>query len=188
MNPLKKSFRIFTALAALTVLTSEAAIPSPVSQNGHQVVVTPFDRKVSMAKIFDVQENAGQNASEDPFSFFMEAKSFRYASDMGEDHWQTPEETDARHAGDCEDKAVWLYAQLKSHGYADTRLVVGKYRSIDRVYHVWVTYTGSNGDTFILDPALQHHPWKVGEFSGGFYVQYYSYDGKKRYCHKVLGT
>ena len=179
-------FRTMTLVTALSLLTSSVALPAPAAQEGNTVMATPFDRKISTSHVFDVQGGVPSSAK-DPLALFMEARSFRYTPDRRSDHWQTPEETEARRAGDCEDKAVWLYAQLKAAGYTDTRLVIGKYKSISRQYHVWVTFTDDQGQTLILDPTTQRRPWKLGDFSGGFYVPYYSYDGRKRYHHRSLG-
>jgi predicted transglutaminase-like cysteine proteinase len=46
----------------------------------------------------------------------------RYVSDAG-DHWQTPEETEARGAGDCEDYAILKMARLPE-GYAGNLVLV----------------------------------------------------------------
>jgi predicted transglutaminase-like cysteine proteinase len=47
----------------------------------------------------------------------------QYAADAGADHWQTPEETARRGAGDCEDYAILKMARLPA-GYAGNLVLV----------------------------------------------------------------
>ena len=117
-------------------------------------------------------------------SLFLKAKSIRYVPDKkGQDYWQTPLETEARWSGDCEDKAVWLYAQLKQNGFQDVRLVVGRFRNVSRDFHVWVTLSDSSNDFYVLDPTSQKRLWKSSEFPQGYYHPLYSFDGSNRYKH-----
>ncbi len=185
-HPLVRTGRIGIIWALLSLFSVQVAFPSSFSNEGNTVPATPFDRKISGSHVFESNiPDSIHSSGESVWSLFMQARSFRYASNNG--HWQTPEETEERHAGVCHDKAVWLYAKLKENGYTNARLVIGKYRQIDRIYHVWLTYTDENSDTFVLDPTIQKRFWKQGDFSEGFYIPYYSYDGQKRYCHKALG-
>ena len=150
---------------------------------GSPIQATPFDRRLDAAGAFgSFTPFLGSLRSND--DLFLRARSIRYEPDpAGQDYWQTPEETDARWAGDCEDKAIWLFAQLKMNGYSNVRLVVGRYRSIDRSYHVWVTMADPQDDVLILDPTAQKRMWRAGEFGEGFYKPLYSFDGINRYRH-----
>ena len=56
------------------------------------------------------------------------------------DFWQFPEETEHLGRGDCEDKAIWLYAKMLAEGFDDVRLVLGKYIESDTVFHAWVVW------------------------------------------------
>lgn len=100
---------------------------------------------------------------------FRTARSFRYAADRRQDYWQSADETSQKHAGDCEDIAIWLYTKLKEAGYRDIELVVGRYRTIDSKLHMWVTYRDPKGEVYILDPVIQKKPWKAAFFGKGFY-------------------
>ena len=157
--------------------------------NATLIRATPFDYKLSLAGFFNLSvPNHPINTilpAESIDSLFNKARSFRYAEDRTGDYWQSPEETDRKHSGDCEDKAVWLYAQLKYNGYSDVRLVIGKYRSFDRKYHVWVLCTDASGASYLLDPAAQKRVCAVGHFSPGFYQPVYSFDGQNRYLYKA---
>lgn len=181
--------RFTLALLLMVSVTSQGSLglASSYSSEGNAVGATPYDRKINISGV--MQNHRMSYIEKDPASLFRIARSFRYTRDAkGKDTWQTPEETEMRRAGDCEDKAVWLYAQLKANGHTSARLVIGKYKSFQKTYHVWVTYADAQGTTYILDPATQTRPWVLGNFSKGFYIPYYSYDGKKRYRHKTLGS
>jgi len=174
-------FLVFSFLFGY-VLAAESA---DLQTSGRLIQATPYDGKISKTGVFSTEllENPTAIQSESMESLFFKARRFRYASDNNGDHWQTPEETDQKQAGDCEDKAVWLFAQLKQNGYTDTRVVIGKYRSFERKYHVWVTYTDNSGRTFVLDPAIQKRIWDTQSFSQGFYRPIYSFDGIHKYRH-----
>ena len=92
------------------------------------------------------------------------------------DYWQLPDETEKRGKGDCEDKAIWLYSKLLKDGFADVRLVIGKYRRSDILFHAWV---------FILDPTKRKTVRELKDFASDYYQPYYSYYREKRWCHTV---
>ena len=110
-------------------------------------------------------------------SLFSVARSFRYVPDPPEyDQWQSADETAARKSGDCEDKALWLYRELKKNGYEDVHLVVGRFRPFDRTLHAWVFYTDDAGKNVILDPTTQRRPWHAEEFSKNYYLPLFSFN------------
>ena len=160
-------------------------IPSYASEiyGSRPIQATPYDRKLATAHFFDFGGTGGSSSSME--SLFYVARSFRYASDGQRDYWQSPSETEARRAGDCEDKAIWLYSRLKENGFVDVRLVVGKYRQMDRINHVWITCSDPSGTSYILDPAKQKRPWREGNFATGLYIPAYSFDGQTRYKHSI---
>jgi hypothetical protein len=99
------------------------------------------------------------------------------------DHWQLPEETEDRGAGDCEDKAIWLYARLIREGVNRVRLVVGKYRVNQSAYHAWVAvYMGEK--IYILDPTINDGIWTVSQYPEEFYVPIYSFYKEDRWQHR----
>jgi hypothetical protein len=157
--------------------------PMPLFQQGFMIQATPFDHKVIRTGLFTQNFQATSSALAAD-SLFSVARSFRYVPDKpGKDTWQTPDETDMRRAGDCEDKAVWLYAQLKKNGYSNVRLVIGRMRASSRGFHVWVSLTNSQGQYLILDPTAQKKIWEHSSFSDGEYTPLYSFDGVTRYRH-----
>ncbi len=151
---------------------------------GHIVQQTPFDFKLAQADFFYENSTPAFHASSSRTvgQLFRIARSFRYVSGkLHDDKWQSAKETSIKHCGNCIDKALWLYAQLKKNGYRHVRLVIGRYRSIDSVLHAWVIYMNESGDNYLLDSSIQNRPWKFQEFSEGVYQPLYSFDGKNFY-------
>ena len=177
-------FSWFLCLSLICGVCSPALSAPTSPLNGIPIQGTPFDGKLVRTGFFDVRADElalpHRSSLEELFAI---ARAFRYSRDRGGDYWQTPQETSQKRSGDCEDKAVWLYAQLKQNGIENVRLVIGKHKSMDRNYHVWVQVRDPDGSVLILDPAVQKRIWRSGDFSGGFYNALYSYDGKNRFKH-----
>jgi predicted transglutaminase-like cysteine proteinase len=90
------------------------------------------------------------------------------------DYRPLPCETEQKGRGDCKDEAIWLYSRLLKKGFKDIRLVIGKYRSTDILFHAWVVwYHGSR--VFILDPANQGTIRELKDFPSDYYRPYYSH-------------
>lgn len=155
-------------------LFAEAIIP------GSPVQATPFDGALAKAGFFDLAPRAAAGTVSIE-NLFMRARAFRYVHVAGSLRWQSPEETAMRGSGDCKDKSIWLYSEMIKNGYSDVKLVIGRYRDMDRILHAWLIYTDGNGDTVLLDPTKQKRPWKVGEFSPELYKMLYVFDGNARY-------
>jgi len=115
-----------------------------------------------------------------------EAGEFSYRRDVGGDRWQTPEETEAARAGDCEDVSIWLYAQLVEGGVDGARLCIGKRKPDDKVFHAWVTWNTAE-TTYILDATIDAKMSKAKRWPAGYYKPYYSYDMHGKYVHHELG-
>ena len=151
---------------------------------GYPVRGTPFDAKVRSAGCFNLDFPSsetgdwGQKSIQD---LFATARTFRYVSDGRSDKWQSADETESRYAGDCEDKAIWLFTRLINNGYFNVRLVIGRYRSIDSDLHVWVICSDKDGNTCLLDPAKQKRIWYLTAIDSGLYKPLYAYDGQNRY-------
>ena len=176
-------------LAAATLLVALTAGPLQASLDalgGFLIPATPFDQKISSAGALFCNFTPPQGPLLSEEELFFQARSIRYIPDPpGQDYWQTPQETETRWAGDCEDKAIWLYAHLKQNGHANVRLVVGRYRTLDKNYHVWVSMSDGQDGVFILDPTAQKKIWKVSDFTEESYKPLYSFDGMNRYRHNV---
>lgn len=136
---------------------------------------SPFDQKIAATGFYQWKtSNPDTRRSID--ELFTVARSFRYKQERNTDHWQTPQETESSHAGDCEDKAVWLYWVLKTNGYENVALHVGRYRSADSRLHAWITVADESGD-WVLDPTTQRRIWRASEFSADYYRTLFQYTG-----------
>lgn len=170
-------------LAALFIASSVHA-EAVIGLSMIPISATPFDMKLQQSGFFQIQTNQIAAPSMSTLeSIFLKARSFRYSPDLRGDRWQSPEETEVRRSGDCEDKAIWLYAELKKQGFSQVRLVIGKLRSFDNKCHVWVEI-GDPNDALIVDAAAQKRVWKRSDFESGFYRPLYAFDGEKRLSFK----
>ena len=184
INRLGKTVLLSTSLA---FLWGTAALASELF---NAVTATPYDGRLTQVGVFD---QAALPPSEIPATetidtLFAKARSFRYLPDGRNDQWQSPEETEARWAGDCEDKAIWLYDHLRRNGYNDTQLIVGKKAKRDRSLHVWVEYTDSEGTKWLLDPTANRRAWKMDGFSTHSYQKIYSFDGVHRFYYSYTAS
>ncbi len=85
-------------------------------------------------------------------SAYCQARDVPYARDDGGDAWQTPAETVARGAGDCEDKALYLHHLLRVKGI-DSQVVFGVQNVVASTNgHAWVECE-VDGQTYVLDPT-----------------------------------
>ncbi|MHC4641365.1 MAG: transglutaminase domain-containing protein [Planctomycetota bacterium] len=82
---------------------------------------------------------------------FEKACKIKYKSDgEGKDYWQTPQETEEKGEGDCEDIAAYLRYLLKKEG-TETEMVMGiMMESAYFTMHAWNEYE-HNGEELILD-------------------------------------
>lgn len=177
---------VLRGIGGVLALLAALALPTPAlmaaeTMEGSVTQATPFDAKIHRSGALGSVSRQAPGTSAD--SLFFAARSFRYIPDeVGRDYWQTPEETYQRGGGDCEDKAVWLYSQLKQNGYQGVRLVIGRFRN---GFHVWVTLQDSQdpSNLFILDPTAHKRIWGVRDFPPDYYHALYSFDGLNRYRH-----
>ena len=180
-NKVQKNAVAVIALVGSLIGSPLLAAVEPMQ--GSLVPATPYDGHMAQAGIFFLPSIA--SGTESAESLFAKARTFRYQQDTrGEDYWQTPEETEAHWSGDCEDKAIWLFAQLKKNGFHDARLVIGRLNPSSRGFHVWVALMDKSGGSFyVLDPTAQKRIWRSTDFSDGSYRPLYSFDGSNRYRH-----
>ena len=175
---------IFWLLIGVALLQpSVAQAYGGILTHGRPIASTPFDDKVY--GVLPEEPLIRRLPKKSVDDLFAVARSFRYVH-VPESPWRTPEEIQASGSGDCADKSVWLYDQLKKNSYENVHLVIGKYRRIDSFFHVWVVYVDDQGKTFLLDPTIQKRIWESGQFKEGFYTAFYSYDGENRYYYDSL--
>jgi hypothetical protein len=92
-----------------------------------------------------------------------------------------PALTEARRAGDCKSKALWLYDSL---GDSNALFVIGKAQKRARNSHAWV-YWRNDERWWILDCTERNEPIAAESVSSDRYVPYYSYGKGGAYRHKA---
>lgn len=132
---------------------------------GTPTSTTPFDSKYKCVK-----------------NYLRTAYQFKYEADKGMDQWQLPEQTERRGRGDCEDKAIWLYAKLLKDGFNNVRLVIGRQKEGDQTLHAWVAWY-EQGKVYILDPTSENLIWEICKYPKGYYKPYYSFYWGKAWDH-----
>lgn len=178
--------KMIVAIGLAVALLSQTGLgysyPATLFWQGSMIQATPFDNKIVRSGILNQIFPVSRNDTAE--SLFTIARSFRYIPDRrGKDIWQTPVETETRRAGDCEDKAIWLFVQLKKSGYDQVRLIIGRMKPSSRGFHVWITLAGEADQLLILDPTAQKRIWNASDFSASEYIPLYSFDGINRYRH-----
>ena len=92
-----------------------------------------------------------------------------------------PALTEARRAGDCKSKALWLYDSL---GDRNALFVIGKAEKRARTSHAWV-YWRYDERWWILDCTERADPIAADSVSSDRYVPYYSFARGASYRHKA---
>lgn len=142
------------------------------------VRATPYERYMSpVRQAFDNMHSEG--ATMERVNMLMrQGRSFRYTRT---DPYAPapPEETAARRAGDCKDKALWLMSQLQDQ---NVRFVIGKLDRNSHLSHAWLVWE-HDGQRWILDCAMFTHPVPVDRFGPDEYVPIYSYTKDSAYRH-----
>jgi len=92
-----------------------------------------------------------------------------------------PALTEARRAGDCKSKALWLYDNL---GDGNALFVIGKAQKRARTSHAWV-YWRWDERWWILDCTERSDPIAADSVSSDRYVPYYSIGKGGSYRHKA---
>lgn len=91
----------------------------------------------------------------------------------------TPEETEARHAGDCKAKSLWL---AKAMNDPSIRFVIGKARATSEISHAWLLWK-NEGRWWILDPTNASRPIPADHVRKSEYLVSYSYDQHGSYIY-----
>ena len=96
----------------------------------------------------------------------------RHGVSSDRDHWQSPQETLARGAGDCEDCAILSYAALRMHG-ADVDDVALRYCQTPQGPHMicqaradadspWYALDLLHADPLPVDTLERRHDYRLG--------------------------
>lgn len=113
------------------------------------------------------------------------ARRYRYFFDPENPYTPAaPEVTEAREAGDCKAKSLWLVDKL---GFAKTRYVIGIFKKRDRLGHVWCLLE-HNGDWLILDPTWESDVVLAKEVVGQQWIARYSFCTSGAFKHATYST
>jgi len=172
MEPMKKLI-ITTALLLLSNFALFAAVDLGTTTDH-----TPYDRYLAPVKdVFNSMH--GEAATMDKVQVLMrQGRAFRYAHN--EPYVPAmPQETAARHTGDCKDKALWLMDQLQD---PSARFVIGKMTRGARVSHAWVMWQ-HDGQWWILDCTMLARPIPAEKAGTNDYVPLYSFSRNAEFRH-----
>jgi hypothetical protein len=139
---------------------------------------TPYDRY--MLPVNNILQHL--NGASPDFTRVEELLSTAYGFDYafeGPYIFATPEETEARRAGDCKAKSLWL---AKAMNDPSIRLVVGRASGKSNMYHAWLLWKNSNR-WWILDPAKSFSPIPSEQVRQDEYIGSYYYDRTGSYSY-----
>jgi hypothetical protein len=160
------------------------SIPAPTSVrrelNLQPTSFTPYDPYLSTVRSVIARLDDRNASMLTACELVREGRRFRY---LITDPYraQPPAVTEARRAGDCKSKALWLYDHL---GDPDAYFVIGKLERRSRNSHAWV-YWRCNGRWWILDPTDRGTPISAESVSPSRYVPYYSYSRAGTFRHEA---
>jgi hypothetical protein len=177
MEIMKSPIHMKTALLSLASLLLATFSASAVDL-GTAIEHTPYDRYMTPVK--DVLNGMhGQGATMDKVQSVMrQGRAFRYAH--SEPYVPAmPQETAARHCGDCKDKALWLMDQIQD---PSARFVIGKMTRGAHMSHAWVMWQ-HDGQWWILDCTMLSRPIPADKAGVNEYVPLYSYSRSSCYRH-----
>jgi hypothetical protein len=155
----------WTALSfAVQLSASVVLIP------GTTVRATPYDRYMAPVRRTFNSMHRGGATMERVNTLMRQGRTFRYRRS---DPYSpaSPEETAARRAGDCKDKALWLMSQLQD---PNVHFVIGKLDRRAPISHAWLEWE-HDGQRWILDCAMHSHAIPADHFGPDEYVPLYSY-------------
>ena len=179
---LKQIKFVLTANLILFFWWAGGAHASEINLYGYPTQSTPYDHKNALTEVLrGPYPQTVYSPVESVDRLFWKAKRFSYNEEKKGDDWQFPRETEKKQAGDCEDKALWLYARLREAGHKNLILAVGKHRSLDKGYHMWLMRVDEDGSVLILDPTIQNRIWPLTAFEPGLYQPLFLFDGTQRY-------
>jgi len=160
---------------SLATPTPAPATPPSAWPQDVSVDQTPYDRYLA-----NVRKVLNESSNEEPSftrvqALMRQGRAFRYAHAepyVPED----PAVTEAHHAGDCKDKALWLMSKMGG----SPRFVIGKLDRGARLSHAWLEWY-SDGQVWILDPTMLARPIPREKKRINEYLGLYVYDKKGAY-------
>ncbi len=90
--------------------------------------------------------------SNDMIACLIDAAGIQYVPDPpGTDYWQSPQETQEKNQGDCEDISIYLQDRLRREGI-HVEVVFGLKTSLAKNGHGWCEYE-QDGELYIIEPG-----------------------------------
>lgn len=145
---------------------------------GKPTLSTPYDRYLGPVRT--TMNELGTNHP--PMGLVEEyvrtGRSFRYY--MKDPYVpQSPDETEATHAGDCKAKSLWVAHKMDDRSL---RFVVGKARAESGMNHAWLLWKDSAG-WWILDATKFSTPLDLGRLGPSEFIPLYSYTAHGEFVH-----
>ena len=159
---------VFTAALAVARPDLSNARPGP----------TPYDPYCGPVDAVMHHLNGASPSFATVASLVRQGYSFKYVFDAPY-LAQSPQETQAKRAGDCKAKSLWLASRMND---SSLRYVIGKARRTSRISHAWLMWK-NQGRWWILDPTNVPEPIAADSVGPDDYIINYSYDRSGSYCH-----
>ena len=173
---MKHLFTVLLFFAAVPVLR---ATPDMVHKRPG---ATPYDPYLQPVDAVIQRLDGGSPSFEKVSSLVRKGFSFKYVFDTPYTA-TAPEVTEARGAGDCKAKSLWLASKMND---SSVRYVIGKARRSSRISHAWLMWK-NEGRWWILDPTNASEPIAANSVGADDYLVSFSYDRTGSYCHRVPG-
>ena len=88
----------------------------------------------------------------DMIACLIDASGIKYVPDPpGTDYWQSPQETQEKNQGDCEDLCIYLQDRLRRKGI-HVEVVFGMKTALAKNGHGWCEYE-QDGELYIIEPG-----------------------------------
>jgi hypothetical protein len=141
---------------------------------------TPYDRYFGSVRAVISSLEPGRTSMAQACHLMKVGHSFNYVT---RDPYRPdpPKLTEAKRAGDCKSKALWLYENLADTG---ALFVIGKMEKSARNSHAWV-YWRSGGRWWVLDCTERTDLIAADSVSSNRYVPYYSFGRSGTYRHEA---
>ena len=141
---------------------------------------TPYDRYLGSVRTVIANLELRETTMAQAARLMKEGHRFKYCV-CDPYRADPPALTEARRAGDCKSKALWLYDNL---GDRNALFVIGKAEQRARTSHAWV-YWRNDDRWWILDCTERADPIAADSVSSDRYVPYYSFGKGSAYRHKA---
>lgn len=139
---------------------------------------TPYDQYMRPVSTVLHRLNGRSPSFDQVAAYVRQGFAFRYVYDAP--YVATmPDVTEAKRAGDCKAKSLWLAWQMND---PNVRYVIGKARRTSRISHAWLMWK-HNRNWWILDPTNSPNPILASNVGPDDYLITYSYDQRGSYCH-----